>query len=580
QSSIITPKPGDANHYYLFTMEEVEAELDGTPGRGFSFFEIDMDLDGGLGGVVAYEESLVLQCSEGISAYPHGNGRDYWVVVFNQETAALDFFLVSPAGVQLDQSTPLPVFPGQAIDDAPIRFSPDGSKLFIPGILFDFDVNTGATSNAQPIGVGYGVTFSPNSEYLYLIENGEDINIVRFEANVVNALDSRLVVAQITDEFLLTGQMQVAPDGNLYFIEQSFIANTINLSAIVCPNAPSPCLQRNVLSFPDRETFVGLPNFTDHFFQDDAVGQELTVSIDASQVQICDASPITLTANNLLAETYTWSTGATTSEIEVTEGGLYSVTVSNGCCNTGTASIEVEEGSGNGASELTIAGADQICEGQARELTAIAPLATSFAWSTGSLEATTSVTAEGTYRVTITDACGSTLTESIELSLAPPLDLELMEETALACASTAIFSVSTTADSILWSTGERTSSIEINQAGNYTVTVSNACESRTENFEVAAASLFYLVPSAFTPDSDGTNDVFGPVWNCNDIQNFELVIYSRWGERVFQTTDPFQGWDGTFEGSLMPSDVFLYSLVFNDPSGERQSEQGNVTLIR
>jgi len=101
QSSLAIPKSGDPNNYYLFTMDENEANILGSF-RGFSFFEIDMDLNGGLGEVVDYQEA--------ISSFPFGNegmagvkrpdNESYWVVVFGFE--GVEYYLVDENGVNLD----------------------------------------------------------------------------------------------------------------------------------------------------------------------------------------------------------------------------------------------------------------------------------------------------------------------------------------------------------------------------------------------------------------------------------------------------------------------------------------------
>jgi gliding motility-associated-like protein len=87
-------------------------------------------------------------------------------------------------------------------------------------------------------------------------------------------------------------------------------------------------------------------------------------------------------------------------------------------------------------------------------------------------------------------------------------------------------------------------------------------------------------PSAFTPNGDGRNDVF--YVRGRGFETFELVIFNRWGEQVFQTNDPNQGWDGSKQGSLndMPSDAYVYVIRATLSNGERVNEEGMVNLIR
>jgi gliding motility-associated-like protein len=57
-------------------------------------------------------------------------------------------------------------------------------------------------------------------------------------------------------------------------------------------------------------------------------------------------------------------------------------------------------------------------------------------------------------------------------------------------------------------------------------------------------------------------------------------IYNRWGQLVFQTSDPDQGWDGKFRGALQPMDVFAYTLEVEFTDGTRVTKKGDITLIR
>jgi gliding motility-associated-like protein len=95
--------------------------------------------------------------------------------------------------------------------------------------------------------------------------------------------------------------------------------------------------------------------------------------------------------------------------------------------------------------------------------------------------------------------------------------------------------------------------------------------------DVAAA---YDVPNAFSPNGDGTNDTFGVVADEGTFTAFSLQVYSRWGQLVFETADPTQGWDGQFQGESAPSDVYVYQLVFTLKDGVQGSESGEIVLLR
>lgn len=88
------------------------------------------------------------------------------------------------------------------------------------------------------------------------------------------------------------------------------------------------------------------------------------------------------------------------------------------------------------------------------------------------------------------------------------------------------------------------------------------------------------VPNVFTPNGDEVN----PTFNVIKSDNFTTTIfriYNRWGQLVFDDPTNEEGWDGTYNGKLAPSDVYVYYIVTtNDDTGEEFLEQGDVTLVR
>ncbi len=87
-----------------------------------------------------------------------------------------------------------------------------------------------------------------------------------------------------------------------------------------------------------------------------------------------------------------------------------------------------------------------------------------------------------------------------------------------------------------------------------------------------------FVPNIFSPNGDGNNDVFKV--EGAGLNNFNLRIYNRWGELVFESSDQSQGWDGTQRGKEMNTAVFVYVITYADADLLPQTLSGNVTLIR
>lgn len=87
-----------------------------------------------------------------------------------------------------------------------------------------------------------------------------------------------------------------------------------------------------------------------------------------------------------------------------------------------------------------------------------------------------------------------------------------------------------------------------------------------------------FVPDAFTPNQDGLNDVFQP--KGRGIVKLNLLVYDRWGEKIFQTTDLNKGWDGTFKGEDCKTDIYAWKVEASGGNGKSKNLSGLVTLYR
>ena len=92
---------------------------------------------------------------------------------------------------------------------------------------------------------------------------------------------------------------------------------------------------------------------------------------------------------------------------------------------------------------------------------------------------------------------------------------------------------------------------------------------------------FLMFPNAFTPNNDGSNDVFRPAVMQN-IYRFRMEIYNRWGEFIYSTEDITRGSDGTFNGQACPGGVYLYTVTFGVSlrTNENEKMRGIMTLLR
>jgi gliding motility-associated-like protein len=85
------------------------------------------------------------------------------------------------------------------------------------------------------------------------------------------------------------------------------------------------------------------------------------------------------------------------------------------------------------------------------------------------------------------------------------------------------------------------------------------------------------IPNTFTPNGDGLNDTFGVAGEA--IQDFDMKIFNRWGQLIYETTNANERWDGTFLGQKVPSGTYVYKVSASSPSGKRQNKEGSVNVI-
>jgi gliding motility-associated-like protein len=110
------------------------------------------------------------------------------------------------------------------------------------------------------------------------------------------------------------------------------------------------------------------------------------------------------------------------------------------------------------------------------------------------------------------------------------------------------------------------------------------CAVRTTNsiklqFDACLPDTKVFVPTAFTPNRNGTNDVLRPIfYHVTSLRYFK--IYNRWGQQVFETSVLGKGWDGTLNGSPQPPETYSWVLECTAKTGELVNKSGRSLLIR
>jgi gliding motility-associated-like protein len=124
-----------------------------------------------------------------------------------------------------------------------------------------------------------------------------------------------------------------------------------------------------------------------------------------------------------------------------------------------------------------------------------------------------------------------------------------------------------------------------NQPGDYdvtlTVTNKHGCRDSITKIVVIDDVFLFYIPTAFTPDGDGLNDNFKVVGEGLDLSNFKMSIFNKWGELVFESSNPDIGWDGTYKGSLVPDGVYVWKIDAKEAhSSVIQRKDGYITIVR
>src|SRR5690606_40839261 len=104
------------------------------------------------------------------------------------------------------------------------------------------------------------------------------------------------------------------------------------------------------------------------------------------------------------------------------------------------------------------------------------------------------------------------------------------------------------------------------------------CEVRDSIDVLISADNFLEMPNAFTPTHQ-ENSLFKPQFR-GEVKLREFSIFNRWGQKVFETSDENQGWDGRYNGEPQPAGVYIYLIEAQTAGGRRVQKQGNLTLIR
>ncbi len=290
---------------------------------------------------------------------------------------------------------------------------------------------------------------------------------------------------------------------------------------------------------------------------------------------ICEQFPLRI-GTEIPGASYEWSTGATTSFIEVSQSAAYILEVNlSGCRVRDTVFITAMP-----VPDIDLGNDGDICPEETILLDGSYQPGSRYVWNTGDTTGVYGATTAGTYRIEVVSEHGCIGGDEITLSFYPkPVvslgrDTSVCEETPLRLSAWGV-----NADSIRWSDGSVGSTVDIRHGGEYIATGINKCGTGSDTIAVKQIFCDIWLPNAFTPNSDGMNDVFRILGNTARLEGVTLSVYNRWGERVFITQDKYKGWDGYHKGIAGQPGTYVYLLEYS-LDGKPYKQTGNFHLLR
>ncbi|WP_143305002.1 DUF7948 domain-containing protein [Chitinophaga vietnamensis] len=244
---------------------------------------------------------------------------------------------------------------------------------------------------------------------------------------------------------------------------------------------------------------------------------------------------------------------------------------------------------------------DTVCVGTQVKINNTTLGGESFTWTFGDDHSTSTdpypvhtFNTPGLYDITLevvdNNTCNKTdkLTKQVLVAPMPAPDFSFVPTKPVENTPVTFTNLSVSATSYLWNFGDGDTSSKVNpvhqynKTGTYTVCLSatnpEGCTKPICKDVSAIVVPLYDVPSAFSPNNDGMNDVF--YVKAFGVTKFNLKIFNRWGQLIFESSDPRIGWDGRYKGVVQPMDAYAYVVNIEFTDGTKANRSGSVTLLR
>lgn len=239
-----------------------------------------------------------------------------------------------------------------------------------------------------------------------------------------------------------------------------------------------------------------------------------------------------------------------------------------------------------------------ICDNSSVDL--IVPVAGTLTWEDGTNVNPRTIVNSGRFVATV-DNNGCSWTDTINIGALTTPQVTLPGDTLICQGSMVQLTANWPSSKVTWSNGTTGNTIYVDKAGLYTVTVSNSCGNATDDILVTTSDGFcdVFIPDAFTPNGDNRNEYFEIIGR--GITPTQLMIYTRWGEKVFDSktrvgmADPTTGipytetspevfqWNGYYNGALCQAGSYIFHFRYEQKVGDRvrrNTVNGTVMVLR
>ncbi|MEK7254664.1 MAG: gliding motility-associated C-terminal domain-containing protein, partial [Bacteroidota bacterium] len=366
-------------------------------------------------------------------------------------------------------------------------------------------------------------------------------------------------------------------------------------ASLSCANCPDP------VANPSETTTYSISGN----YQGCPVGGSVTVEVvpDPSvlfplNVVVCPGESLPLNAAPNNAWTYQWaatdpnfvslSPAPTVTPLATT---TYYVTVSNGICPPVQDSVTIFVAE----NLLEVSNDTVLCGSQTVELFADGGIPGHYIWQPGgsSEQTFTPNLQSGVNLISVTfiDSAGCfTLTDTIQITLLPGIQIDSIQSDkgdTVYVGTPVVLTVETSVEAvgITWSSGSTLDTAHVlpmtPPSESYAVTVTDE-QGCTDTSSISLTVLLpqFDIPNIFTPNNDGVNDSFKVIISGDNIEVLSMQIFNRWGQRVFESTNSNDGWDGRQDGEDAPSDVYVFVVEIQQTNGEVVVKKGDLTLAR